>query len=138
MQGDVFPGCKGGESAPVTRFNKPAALTTILIVACQGVLAHLFGVIWLLGGKRGLSKQLRAGKNFSHIVEPPGQLIASRAGSRFRIFARPVTDDGARVTGHYSFRNLGGERTEMHARQAAKEGRDLCSLIFAVFHADAA
>lgn len=246
-------------------FNKHVALTTILITASVGVLAYLIALIWLFGVKGKLFREIRAGKDFSRIQEPPARLIerlrrlgaqgltvetfirretlafllerngnyvqawgkrvegntgqteyadicffvvaplneaglkdmlpnaagdrkirnnkgleqkhvvkdptrcvalyvielfgqgrrsraaassrlfeyldqtlgAKLAGPHFCIFARPATDDGLRVTGHYSFKNLGEGEKEMHAWQAPDEGQDLCNVILSVFHAQA-
>lgn len=83
-------------------------------------------------GKR--SRAAASSRLFEYLDHALG---AKLADSRFRIFARPATDDGVRVTGHYSFKNLGQGEKEMHAWQAPDEGQDLCSVILSVFHAQA-
>ncbi len=246
-------------------FDKGAALTAILSAASAGVLAYFAGMIWLVAVKGKLSGEIRAGKKFSRIQEPPARLIerlralgaqgattetfirketlafllerngnyvqawgkrvegntgqteyadicffvvaplngeglkdmlpnaagerriknnkgleqkhvakdpascvalyvielfgqggGSRAAAssrlfeyldqnlgekladpQFRIFARPATNDGVRVTGHYSFKNLGEGEKDMHAWQAPDEGLELCSVLLSVFHAQA-
>jgi hypothetical protein len=71
---------------------------------------------------------------FDYLEREVGERLA---GHNFRVFARPATADGIRLTGHYSFENLGTEDKDMHAWLPPETRPDLCTTALSLFRAQA-
>ncbi len=85
-----------------------------------------------LFGQSKRSRGAASSKLFQYLNET---FSSKMVDPSFKIFARPATTDGMRVTKHYSFTNLGKNETDMHVWQATDEAQDLCNTVLSIFSA---
>lgn len=90
---------------------------------CQGIY-----VIELFGQRRR-SRAAASSKLLEYLNRTFGNRMTDQ---HFRIFARPATSDGKRVTSDYSFENLGGSEKDMHMWQPPEQGKDWCSNVLSI------